>query len=209
MRSGKFRAITVLSAASGVLLAQSALADNGRDQGGWGNARGADADFARVLDVEPLKRRIRVTEPRRECVEETRYDERAGYRARPEARTAAGSMILGGLLGAAVGNQFGHGDGRRAATVAGALIGSAIGHDAAHSPYESGRPGGRIDDRRYEEPRAYTVQRCDVRYNERWEERVEGYHVTYEYNGRRYETELPYDPGPRLRVRVAVEPDEG
>jgi uncharacterized protein YcfJ len=185
------------------------MADNGRDAEGWGNSRGADADFARVVDVEPLKRRIRVTEPRRQCFEETRYDERAGYRDRRDSRQAAGSMILGGLLGAAVGNQFGRGDGRRAATVAGALIGSAIGHDAAQGPYESDRYRGRVDDRRYEDPRPYTVQRCDVRYDERWEERIEGYHVTYEYNGRRYETELPYDPGPRLRVRVAVAPDEG
>ena len=99
-----------------------------------------------------------------------------------------------------------NGDGRRAATVAGAVIGSALGHDAA------ARRAYR-DDRYYETrveepPRAYTVERCDVRYQETWEERVEGYRVAYEYHGRRYETRLPYDPGERVRVRVDVFPDE-
>ena len=36
--------------------------------------------------------------------------------------------------------------------------------------------------------------------------RTVGYHVTYEYNGRHYTTQLPYDPGDRMRVRVAVAP---
>src|SRR5687768_12471469 len=35
---------------------------------------GAEYDYARVVDVEPLTRRIRVSEPRRECWNETRVD---------------------------------------------------------------------------------------------------------------------------------------
>jgi uncharacterized protein YcfJ len=213
MGSSKVRMITVLTAAGAVLVAQTALADQGQ-RGGWDQRPGADSDFARVIDVEPMKRRIRVTEPRRECFEETRYDnagydDRRGSYYRDSSRPAAGQMILGGLLGAAIGNQFGRGDGRRAATVAGALIGTAIGHDASHAPGQADRYGYGGDSRRYSDSRPYTVQRCDVRYDERWEERIEGYHVTYEYNGRRFETNLPYDPGPQLRVRVNVRPDEG
>ena len=41
-----------------------------------------------------------------------------------------------------------------------------------------------------------------------YEDRVEGYRVTYEYNGRRQTTQLPYDPGDRIRVRVDVRPDD-
>jgi uncharacterized protein YcfJ len=212
-----FRSLTIVAAAVGAALgAQSALADDDRHRG-WerqGRAwerqhRGhSETDYARVIDVQPITRRIRVTEPRRECFEETRYEapryDDARLRGRPQP--AAGSMILGGLLGAAVGTQIGSGDGRRAATLAGALIGSALGHDAA------GRRAYR-EDRYYqtrvdESPRAYSVERCDVRYQESWEERVEGYRVAYEYLGRRYETRLPYDPGERVRVRVDVFPDE-
>lgn len=209
----KFRSFTVVAAAAtAALVAQSALADHGRHRG-WErqqDARYSETDYARVTDVQPIMRRIRVSEPRRECYQETRYEEpRYDRYSRGPSRApapAAGSMILGGILGAAVGNQIGRGDGRRAATVAGVLIGSALGHDAAaRRDYR--------DDRYYtsqvdEPPRAYSVEHCDVRYQENWEERVEGYRVAYEYHGRRYETRMAYDPGERVRVRVDVFPDE-
>ncbi|MCU0758253.1 MAG: glycine zipper 2TM domain-containing protein [Steroidobacteraceae bacterium] len=213
---GKVSSFAVVAAAVGAaLVAQSAMADHGRHRG-WerhgGGSRDpagwySDTDYARVVDVEPIVRRIRVTEPRRECYEEVRYAEphHDDFRARAPA-PAAGSMILGGLLGAAVGNQVGRGDGRRAATVAGALVGSALGHDvAARRAYRDDR---RHDSWYREPPRAYRVERCDVRHQESWEERIEGYRVAYEYHGRRYETRMPYDPGERVRVRVDVFPDE-
>jgi uncharacterized protein YcfJ len=153
-----------------------------------------DYDWARVIDVQPIVTRVRVDEPRRECWDETRYEDA------PRRQSVGGSMVLGGIIGAAIGNQIGRGDGRRAATVAGAIIGSAIGHDAGER-----RRSGYSDP----EPRAYSVERCDVRYESRWDERVDGYDVTYEYNGRRMRTRLPYDPGPRMRVQVAVAPAEG
>jgi uncharacterized protein YcfJ len=153
-----------------------------------------DLAYARVVDVDPIVTRVRVEEPRRECWEETRYEP---PRPRPGV---AGPMVLGGLLGGAVGTQIGSGDGRRAATVAGAIIGSAIGHDV----------GERRRDRYYDpEPRSYAEERCEVRYETRWDERVDGYDVTYEYDGRQYRTRLPYDPGSTIRVRVDVAPAEG
>jgi hypothetical protein len=35
---------------------------------------------------------------------------------------------------------------------------------------------------------------------------VNGYTVQYEYAGRQYTTQLPYQPGPSIRVRVSVTP---
>jgi len=93
-----------------------------------------------------------------------------------------------------LGSQFGHGRGRDAATVAGALIGSRVGYDSARDRYS------RVEER--------VVERCNVRYETEYEERIEGYRVTYEYNGREYTTRLPYDPGKRIKVRVAVAPAE-
>ncbi|HKZ74533.1 MAG TPA: glycine zipper 2TM domain-containing protein, partial [Steroidobacteraceae bacterium] len=133
---------------------------------------------------------------------ETRYETVPVGRPGPQ-RGAAGNMILGGIIGAAVGNQIGSGDGRRAATVAGAIIGSAVGHDAA-----ARRSGQRYAEREYTESRPYEVERCDVRYDEEYEERIDGYRVTYVYNGREHTTRLPYDPGDRIRVRVNVRPDD-
>jgi hypothetical protein len=33
--------------------------------------------------------------------------------------------------------------------------------------------------------------------------------VTYRYNGRDYRTQMPYEPGERIRVRVSVDPVGG
>ena len=48
-----------------------------------------------------------------------------------------------------------------------------------------------------------------MRYRDSWEERVDGYDVTYEYAGREYVTRMPYDPGERIRIRVDVTPTAG
>lgn len=49
----------------------------------------------------------------------------------------------------------------------------------------------------------------EVRYRDSFVERIDGYDVTYEYAGREYVTQLPYDPGERIRVRVDVTPADG
>jgi uncharacterized protein YcfJ len=178
-----------------VLVAGVARADPyGEDDGRY--AEGPGYDYARVLDVQPRYRDVRVDVPERQCWEEQRdagrYPERGGV---------AGPMILGGLIGGVLGHGIGHGDGRRLATVAGAVIGTAIGHDVGER--------ARDRDADYDDaPRTTTVQRCQVRYTPRYDRRVDGYDVAYEYGGRRYRTQLPYDPGQRLKVAVAVTPAE-
>jgi len=194
---------TVLVTCGLLAMTQTAFADpHGRYR--WDDDErpypGPQYEYARVVNVEPLVREVRVTTPRQECWTETRY-EQVEYGGRT-VHPAAGSMILGGIIGAALGNQIGGGDGRRAATVAGAIIGSAIGHDVAER-----RNGGRYSDTEYSETRPYDVQRCQVRYDESHERRIDGYRVTYVYNGREFTTRTPYDPGDRIRVRVNVEPE--
>lgn len=200
------KAMTGLVATGLLLTAQSAMAGDHDDWKHGKKYRNHDGgyDYARVVDVEPIVRHVRVTTPRRECWMETRHDYEPRYepqRVGGPPRGAAGSMILGSIIGAAIGNQVGSGDGRRAATVAGAIIGSAIGHDRADR-----HNGGYYSDSGYREARAYEVERCDVRYDEDYEERIDGYRVTYVYNGREQTTRLPYDPGDRIRVRVNVRP---
>lgn len=153
----------------------------------------ADYDYARVVDVQPLMTRVRVSTPERECWEETRYDDR-GYGRGP--RDPAAGALIGAVIGAAIGHQIGDGRGRDAATAAGAVIGAGIGHREAQ------RRNGSVP------PRGYTVQRCETRYHDEWQERIDGYRVTYVYNGRRQVTQLPYKPGDRIRVRVDVSPAE-
>jgi uncharacterized protein YcfJ len=188
--------------------------DNGRHNG-WYQGRdmrrgSSDYDYARVVRVEPLTRQVRVSYPQRECRIETVYDrgDDRYYRDGRGSVAATNGAIVGGLIGGAVGNQVGRGDGRRIATVAGALIGAAIGHDVGRQR-EADRNGryGDYDDRYYD--RGREVERCRVRHEQRFEERIDGYRVTYEYHGREYTTRMNYDPGRQVRVRVDVFPDEG
>jgi uncharacterized protein YcfJ len=196
-----------LAAASAGALAQDRYdRPNGYDQDRYDQDRYDDRpgsydgayDFARVVDVQPLVTRVRVTTPQRECWDETRYDER-GYGNGPLPRSSAGGAVLGAVIGGVLGHQIGSGRGRDAATAAGAVIGAAVGSKQAQR-----RGGGYAA----VPPREYSVQRCETRYRESWEERTDGYRVTYVYNGRRQVTELPYRPGDRIRVRVDVSPAE-
>jgi len=172
------------------------------DQGPYDqDQRGYDGDaaydYARVVDVQPLVTRVRVTTPQRACWDETRVDER-GYGTSPLPRSVAGGAVLGAVIGGVLGHQIGHGRGRDAATAAGVVVGAAVGGQQAQR--RAANAAG--------PPRSYTVQRCETRYQETWEERTDGYRVTYVYNGRRQVTEMPNRPGDRIRVRVDVSPAE-
>ena len=152
-------------------------------------------DYAKVVDVQPLTTRVRVQTPRRECWDETRYEEPRSSDVMP--RSVAGRTLLGAVLGGVIGHQIGSGNANKAATAGGAVIGAAIGHQQGMRRY------GAVS-----APQPYSVQRCETRYHDEYQERVDGYRVTYVYHGRRQVTELPYRPGDRIRVRVDVSPAE-
>ncbi len=178
------------------LMAAATLAAPGAFADSWkakhyppGQSRAAEYDYARVIGVTPIIRRVRVERPVREYWEETRYENDSRNDSATVART-----LLGGIIGGVIGHQIGDGDGKRIATAAGAIIGSAVGRRAAER------------DRYDEPPREYTVERSAVRYETTYEERVEGYDVEYRYNGRTYHTRMPYDPGERIRIRVDIRP---
>lgn len=109
------------------------------------------------------------------------------YQERVRGDSTAGT-VLGAVVGGALGNQVGRGDGRRAATVAGAVIGGAIGNNVAD--------GGQVQ------------TRCRVVDGFAERQELLGYDVEYRYRGEVFSSRLNYDPGSRLRVRVAVTPAE-
>lgn len=151
---------------------------------------GASYDYARVLSAQPKIRYVTVSTPVKECWQETQR-----YTVDRNARRNTGGTIFGAILGGVIGHQIGSGRGNDAATVAGSLIGAAIGSESAKKRNGYG-----------EEQHSRPVQRCETRYQESREERVDGYRVTYRFNGQKYVTDMPYDPGERIRVRVDVRP---
>jgi len=173
-----------IAAAAGLALASGAALADDRYEGD------GDYDYAPVVHVEPLRRQVRVSEPVRECWQET-----SNAPEGPFSSNHVGATLLGSAIGVALGNQVGHGRGKDVARVAGAVIGGAIGHNVSvERERQQYGDGGR------------SYERCDVRYRDSYEERIDGYRVTYEYAGRQYVTRMPYDPGERIRVRVAVTP---
>jgi uncharacterized protein YcfJ len=154
------------------------------------NVQAAQFDYAKVRKVEPILNYVTVKTPVRECWEEMQY-----YTVDRNQAERRASTFLGAVIGGVVGHQIGSGRGNDAATVAGSLIGAAIANDAANDRYGHGR-----------ERVAYPVERCETRYRAHREERVDGYRVHYTYHGQRYVTEMPYDPGKRIRIRVDVRP---
>ncbi len=169
--------------ASSLLFAGTAMADDRHRSGK------AQYDYAQVISAEPIIRYVTVKTPRRECWQDTEVVTEHRGRNRD-----AGGALVGAIVGGVIGNQFGSGRGNDAATVAGTLIGAAVGGNS------NGK--GHRETVRYERP----VERCETTIIESQEERIDGYRVLYRYNGQRYSTRMPYDPGERLRVRVDVRP---
>lgn len=139
---------------------------------GTGAARAAD--YASVVSSTPVL--SSVASPRQEC-----FDVPLVVQQQP----SGGGALIGAIVGGVVGNQFGHGFGRAAATGLGVVAGSAIGNNVEASN------GGTA-----------TVASRRCRTVSSYASSVVGYDVVYDYNGQRYTTRLPRDPGPRLAIDV-------
>jgi uncharacterized protein YcfJ len=157
-------------------------------------------DYARVVDVTPIVRQVRIETPARECWQETEYQtirrEAPGYR-----QGSPLPALAGGIIGGVVGHQFGSGSGKAAMTAVGALVGASMGAQAEDRRVYSGGPS-----RASYEERPVTVQHCQTTTTYQVEERLEGYRVTYVYGGRRYQTTTASHPGRTIPVRVTVVP---
>jgi uncharacterized protein YcfJ len=181
------RAIAGLAAAA-VLLGVS----SGVFADGHGRHSGAMYDYAKVLSSQPVIHYVTVRRPVQECWQETQnYTE---YRRAPGE---GGATLLGAIVGGVIGHQFGGGSGKHAATAVGSIVGATIGNDVAHR-----RAGPNYGHTQVSRP----VRRCETRYRDHREERIDGYDVVYRYRGQKYSTRMPYDPGPKMKIRVDIRP---
>jgi uncharacterized protein YcfJ len=170
--------IVIAMLASGVSV--PAAADN----------RGALYAYAKVISAEPIRRYVAVRTPVREC-----WQESETYVVKQAAPGTGLGILLGAVAGGVVGNQFGSGSGNHAATALGSVAGATLGYNMVQRRYGSTAT-------EYTRP----VERCETRMREHREERIDGYRVVYKYRGQKYATDMPYDPGRELRVRVDVRP---
>ena len=188
VRENKMRKARVVLVLAGVFGVTSVALASPPPWSSSRHVRNDDYDYAPVTRVEPIVRQVRIETPRRECYDDVRYVE-------SPAPQVAAHTLLGGIIGGVIGHQIGHGH----------------GNDFATSRARRSVPASVIT-----APRAATARRrarkpCSAATcatSTTYEERIDGYRVTYEYNGREYTTRMPYDPGERIKVRVAVAPAE-
>ncbi|HVF65904.1 MAG TPA: glycine zipper 2TM domain-containing protein [Casimicrobiaceae bacterium] len=135
---------------------------------------------ARVVSSVPI-REAATSAPRQECWTEHSEPSGGGNRAV--------GTVIGGIAGGLIGHQIGSGSGNTAATIAGTLGGAAVGNEVAR------RQGG--GDTR-------AVERCRTVADH--QDRIVGYDVVYRFQGREFQTRLPYEPGAELPVQVTVAP---
>lgn len=148
-------------------------------------------DTAKVKHVIPIYKTFEHRIPEETCWTESVRRERH-HRASPTG------MIIGSLIGAAIGHSAGHGrHNKKLGAVIGSAVGATIGNDIAHHK----RHAKHRSHRDYEE-----VERCEVRYTTRTEERIAGYDVTYKYRGEVYTTHMHKHPGKRIKVKVSLSP---
>ena len=131
-------------------------------------------DLGRVLSSSPVVTQLQI--PRQVCSMEL---QQIGGQ-----KSGAGAA-LGAVAGGAVGNSIGHGGGRAAATMLGIVGGLMIG-DRIEGPATV---------------QTQNVQRCTTQTV--LENRVTAYQVVYEYAGKQYSVQMPYDPGPYVKLQVA------
>jgi uncharacterized protein YcfJ len=185
---------TVLGAIASIAVAAPALADHGRGNAYAYGHRAAQTQFdspnyvyARVVDVDPMVRYVTVNRPHEECWNDVER-QRTGF-------GVAGQTAAGGVIGAAIGRQFGGGSGKDALTLLGAAAGAAVARERA---LRNGAGGYEVRD--------VPVQRCEVVNDQVTEQRIDGYRVTYVYEGRTYTMQTATPPGDRVRLAVDVRP---
>jgi uncharacterized protein YcfJ len=133
----------------------------------------AAEEIGRVLSSTPVIQQVQV--PRQVC----------GNQTVGGGPTTGGGAVVGGVTGGLLGNAIstGSGGGHAAATALGVLGGALLGNsiEAANN-----------------QPR--NVQHCTTQIF--LENRTVAYNVRYEYAGREYDVQMPYDPGPSIRLQV-------
>ena len=151
-----------------------------------------DFNYAPVVDVQPIYETVQVPQNRRVC-RKSRHNNRNRNNSRHQQGNSSGGAILGGIIGGLLGNRFGDGRGRDAATAVGIMTGAAIGSQASSSNNRYGNSRNRRGDR------------CKTVRDYYEEERIMGYNVSYDYNGRIYHTRMHNHPGERVRINVTVQ----
>ena len=130
-------------------------------------------EVGRVISATPIIQQVGV--PRQVCTTE--------QVALQQPKSGAGAL-MGAIAGGAMGNAVGGGSGKAAATMIGLIGGAALGDSVEGSPSSQ-----------YQ-----NAQRCTTQNS--FENRPVAYNVVYEFGGKQYTVQMPFNPGPTLQLQV-------
>lgn len=134
----------------------------------------AAQEVGQVLSSTPVVQQVAV--PRQVCNQ--------GVPVLTQAPTSGAGGVVGALIGGGIGSAIGAGAGQAAAIVGGTVLGAIVGNNAE------------ANQNRY----VQSMPTCTTETT--YENRTVAYNVTYEYAGRQYQTQMPYDPGSTVQVQV-------
>jgi uncharacterized protein YcfJ len=141
------------------------------------------SDTAQVISSEPIYQQSQ----RQQC-----WDEQVQGNTVSNSNSGSSlnsGTIIGGIAGGLLGHQVGGGNGKTAATAVGAVTGALVGNNINNGSVGGGVGGG-----------VQTVRRC----NTVPDQRISGYRVTYQYNGRQVTTTMQHNPESTVQVGVGI-----
>jgi len=130
-------------------------------------------EVGQVITRTPLYQQVTV--PRQVCTQ---------TQVTTPGQTSGAGAAMGAIAGGAIGNAMGKGEGRAIATMIG-VIGGAIAGDKVEGPASA---------------QTQTQQTCTTQ--QVYENRLMGYNVVYEFNGKQYTVQWPKDPGPTIKLQI-------
>lgn len=137
---------------------------------------GGGPDYAEVIAVQPVNETIKT--PRQVC-----KDVVVTKKAAVKDEHKITGTVIGALAGGLLGNQIGGGTGKKVATVAGAAAGGYAGNKVQGNMQEN-------DTYQTTETRCSTVTDTS--------QKLVGYDVKYELDGKVSQVRMDYDPGTRI-----------
>ena len=140
----------------------------------------AAQEVGNVISSQPIVQQVAV--PRQVCNNQPMM-------AAPAPNSGLGT-VLGALIGGGIGSQIGGGSGRAAAVGVGAVAGALLGTGIESS-----------NNAMAAQAQSQMVPQCSTQTS--YENRTVAWNVTYEYAGRQYNVQMPYDPGPTVRLQIS------
>ncbi len=143
--------------------------------------------MARVIKYSERYVTVRESRPTEECREVTV----SGSKGSTSSDTPE---LLGAIVGGALGKNISNDKDGKTGAIIGGLLGASIASDLEKKNAESKRTPSR------------TEVRCSTVHREVEVQRIDGYDVTYEYNGHLFTSQTKTPPGNAIPVKIYVLP---